>query len=72
MHPRLSAADYAASASGEGVTYAATQLAPDQVKYMFASDISKVYLVFEVACYPSAQANSAVRPYDFLVKTGTG
>jgi len=71
VHPRLSAADYAASASGEGVTYAATQLAPDQVKHMFASDISKVYLVFEVACYPSAQANAAVRPYDFLVKTGT-
>lgn len=70
VRPRLSAADYAASASAEGFTYAATQLSADLVKHIFASDISKAYVVLEVACYPSAQANAVVRPADFLVKTG--
>jgi hypothetical protein len=70
VRPRSSAADYAASASAEGVTYAATQLSPDQVKHLFTSDISKSYLVFEIAVYPSSQANAAVQPDDFLIRTG--
>jgi hypothetical protein len=68
---RASAADYAASASAEGVTYAATQLALDQVRHIFASDISKLYIVFEVACFPSAQAKVTAKPFDFLIKAGT-
>jgi hypothetical protein len=70
VRPRSSAADYAASASAEGVTYGATQLSPTEVKHLFASDITKSYLVFEVACYPTGQADAVVQPRDFLIKTG--
>lgn len=70
IRARPAAADYGASGSLEGVTYAASQVSPDQVKHIFASDISKSYLVFEVAVYPSQQANAQVEPEDFLVKAG--
>jgi hypothetical protein len=60
IRARSTAADYAASGYLEGVTYAASQVSPDQVKHIFASDISKSYLVFEVAVYPSQQANAQI------------
>ena len=52
FHARLVAVHVSA---GER-TYAASVLSSDQVKHLFASDISRKYVVFEVACYPQAGA----------------
>lgn len=70
VHPR-SPADYAVSAQLNGATFAASILSSDQVKHIFAVDISKGYVVVEVACFPGPNASVDVHPDDFLVKTGT-
>lgn len=71
LTPRSKPEDYAVRASGGETTYAGTLLTPDQVKHIFASDISKKYLVFEVACYPQAGAID-MHPDSFVVEAGDG
>ncbi len=69
VHPR-SPADYAVTAQLNGATFAASILSADQVKHLFAADISKSYVVIEVACFPGPNAYLDVHPDDFLVKAG--
>lgn len=70
VHPR-SPSDYAVSAQLNGATLAASILSSDQVKHIFAVDISKSYVVIEVACFPGPNTSLDVHPDDFLIKTGT-
>jgi hypothetical protein len=76
VHARATAADYAVSQQTNHATYAASLIPADQVKHLFPIDISKTYLVFEVACYPSqsgpvALNPVAVNPRDFLIKSAS-
>ena len=68
IHPRASAADYAASEQTKNATYAAAIVPASQVKHLFAVDISKTYTVIELACYPSQAGAATVDPTDFVVK----
>jgi hypothetical protein len=70
VHPRARASDYDAAQQRGSVTYAASVLSADQVKHIFATDISKSYLVFEVACYPSQPSQMHIDPEDFLIRAG--
>jgi hypothetical protein len=70
VHPRAGAGDYAAAQQSGKVTYAASVLSADQVKHIFATDISKSYLVFEVACYPSQASQMRIDSDDFLIRAG--
>lgn len=65
VHPRTRPADYAAVAQRKTATYAASVLSAEEVKHIFPIDISKTYLVFEIAYYPS-QA-SEIEPNNFLI-----
>jgi hypothetical protein len=71
IHARGAASDYAASQQTKTAIYAASLVPVDQVKHLFATDISKSYIVFEVACYPSHSGSANLDPDDFLVKAGT-
>jgi hypothetical protein len=70
IHPRPTPSDYAAAQQSGTVTYAASVLSADQVKHLFAVDISKSYLVFEVASYPAQGGSVKIDPEDFLIRTG--
>ncbi len=59
--------DYAAHVTVGGLTYAASLLSADQVKHVFASDISKKYIVLEVACYPGSGGSIELRPDSFTL-----
>jgi hypothetical protein len=59
--------EYAAHVSSGGRVYAATVLPADQVKHLFAFDISKNYVVVEVACYPGG-ASLNIEPDSFVAK----
>jgi len=63
--------EYAAHVSSGGRTYAATVLPADQVKHLFAFDISKSYVVVEVACYPGG-APLKIEPDSFVANGGKG
>lgn len=65
VHPRTRPGDYAAVAQRKTATYAASVLSAEQVKHIFPIDISKTYLVFEVACYPSH--TTEIEPDNFLI-----
>jgi hypothetical protein len=67
VHPRSSAAEYSVSRQDHGATYAASLVPASQVKHIFAADISKTYVVFEVACYPGDRKVD-IDPDNFLVK----
>ncbi|MBV9033875.1 MAG: hypothetical protein JO182_05225 [Acidobacteriaceae bacterium] len=71
IHPRSKPEDYAAhmQIQSHGMIIAATALSPDEVKHLFAFDISKNYVVFEVACYPEANGRLQLQADDFVVKT---
>ncbi|MDQ2840589.1 MAG: hypothetical protein M3Y72_06040, partial [Acidobacteriota bacterium] len=71
---RASANDYAAHVQVGDVTYAASLLSPDQVKHTFAFDVSKMYLVFEVAVYPGGSSTAPVPldPKGFVIGVGRG
>lgn len=58
--------DYAVHVEAGGRTFAASLLSADQVKHIFASDISRKYLVVEVACYPENGTSTELRPDSFL------
>jgi len=64
---RPAASDYAAKAQFQQATFAASLLPAKQVQHLFAFDISKSYLVFEVACYNEGPALKLSREA-FVVK----
>lgn len=72
VHPRATPDDYVAKAAGPNETYAASLIPVDQVKHLFAFDISGTYMVFEVACFPSLDRTSQVQPDDFVLKLPKG
>ncbi len=69
LHPRPTPADYATSRQSKLATYAASVIPADQVRHLFAVDISKTYVVLEVACYPGQPGAVTLDPTDFLIKT---
>lgn len=69
---RSTADDYTAHISVDGVTYAASLLSADQVKHAFAFDISKNYVVFEVAVYPQVPSSFNLDPDGFVVRSSSG
>lgn len=66
---RSSPDDYAAHLSANGVTYAASVLSPAEVKHAFAFDISKSYVVFEVAVYPQSSVRMDLDPDGFIARS---
>ncbi|MBV8817742.1 MAG: hypothetical protein JO022_05240 [Acidobacteriaceae bacterium] len=70
IHARPTAADYAASQTTPSATYAASVVPRDEVKHLFAVDISSTYLVLEVACYPSGPSPVTLSADNFLIKSG--
>ena len=68
---RSAPTDYAAHVEVGGVNYAASLLSADEVKHSFAFDISKTYVVFEVAVYPATtqKAPASLDPEGFVVQT---
>jgi hypothetical protein len=70
IQPRAGAEDYATKAQADGQIYAASLVPADRVKHLFAFDISKSYVVFEVACYSGDHPSAEVEPESFVVKTG--
>jgi len=71
VHPRPAPNDYSITQKTATATYAASLLSASEVKNLFAVDISKDYLVFEVACYPTPASTLSVHPDDFVIKTGS-
>lgn len=67
--PRGAPADYAVTLRTKNSSYAASLLPADEVKQIFAVDISKTYLVFEIACYPDPNGRVKIASDDFLLKT---
>ena len=69
IHPRSKPEDYAAHMQSNGLTIAASVLSPAELKHLFAFDISRDYVVFEVACYPENNGRLQLQNDDFVVKT---
>ena len=69
--PRSDAADYAARAEARGLKVAAEILSPDQVRNMFATDLSN-YIVVEVAVWPDAGKALDLSPVDFSLRLDGG
>ena len=67
VHPRSRPDNYAAHIQSNGLTIAARVVPPNEVKNLFAFDISKNYVVFEVACYPEANGRIQLQADDFVV-----
>ena len=67
--PRSTPADYKGHLTVAGVTYAASLVPADEVKRIFAFDISKSYVVFEVALYPQPNLTSDLNPDGFLARS---
>jgi hypothetical protein len=60
--------DYAAHVTVDGVTYAASLVPADTVKHVFAFDISKTYVVFEVAVYSNGGSALKLEPDGFVLR----
>ena len=71
LRPRATPADYPVFRQTAHATYAATLVPADQVRHLFSIDISKKYIVFEIAVYPSQTSATAVDPGDLLIKSGS-
>jgi hypothetical protein len=72
IRPRESSADYPARQKVSGVTVAAAVIPPDQVKKLFATDLSAGgYIVIEVAIHPEAGNEIDVSSGDFLLRVGS-
>jgi hypothetical protein len=69
-HPRAAPGDYAISQQTPSATFAASVVPRDEVKRLFAVDITSTYVVLEVACYPAASGSVTLAADDFLVKSG--
>ena len=65
---RSTAADYPAHVLVDGATYGAAVVPAAELKHIFAFDISKSYLVFEVAVYPGGASAVKLDPDGFVVK----
>jgi len=63
-----SASDYAAKAEFQKATFAASLVPSKQVEHLFAFDISKSFVVFEVACYADSNAAIKISREAFVVK----
>jgi hypothetical protein len=72
VHPRATPDDYAVKASGAGAIYAASLIPAEQAKQLFAFDISRKYLVFEIACFPKENQSVRIAADDFLIKRDKG
>src|ERR1700747_2672863 len=66
---RSSPGDYKAHITVAGASYAASVVPPDQLKHVFAFNISKDYVVFEVAIYPQPGSTIDLDPDGFLVRS---
>jgi hypothetical protein len=65
---RPAPSDYAANAKWQNTTFAVSLVPPKEVEHLFAFDISKSYLVFEVACYTEGVAGLTLSHNAFVVK----
>jgi len=65
---RPAASDYAAKAQWRNATFAASLIPSKQVEHLFAFDISKSFVVFEVACYADSNAALKISREAFVVK----
>ena len=65
---RPSASDYAARAQWQHATFAASLVPAKQAQHLFAFDISRSYLIFEVACYADDKASLKISRDAFVVK----
>lgn len=68
IHPRPNAQQYGASVRVPNATVAAAALSADEVKHSFTTDLSKGYVVLEVAVYPDRDGNVKISPEDFMLK----
>ncbi len=69
VRARSSPGDYAAQVTVAGITYAASLLPADEVKHLFAFDISKTYVVFEVAVFPRTISDFVLNADSFVVRS---
>lgn len=70
IRPRPAASDYPAQEHGTGLTIAAAVISPEQVRSMFATDLTRGYIVVELAVYPEAGQTVDLSPADFMLKIG--
>lgn len=68
IRPRIRVSDYAVQARNDRAVFAASVLPSAQVKQRFAYDISKSYVVIEVACYPGTPGPLSVHDGDFSIR----
>lgn len=66
---RSGPAEYTAQTTVSGVTYAASLIPPNEVKHLFAFDISKHYIVFEVAVYPATSSSIDLDREEFIARS---
>jgi len=70
VSPRGNPSDYAAHGDAKTSVLAATIVPPDQVKKTLSAEISKQYIVVEVAIYPNSGQTFDVERLDFALKAG--
>ena len=68
--PRGSAKDYPVQGQADSATIAAAIVPANQVSKMFSSEISKQYVVVEVAIYPEGGVPFDVQSGDFALRVG--
>ena len=68
--PRGSAKDYPVQGQADSSTIAAAIVPANQVSKMFSPDISKHYVVVEVAVYPEGNVPVNVQAADFALRVG--
>jgi hypothetical protein len=68
--PRANAKDYPARGQADAATIAAMVVPPNQVSRMFSPEVSKQYVVVEVAIYPAGGVPIDVQSSDFALRVG--
>ena len=68
--PRAASTDYPVHGPAESATIAAAIVPPNQVSKMFSPDISKDYVVVEVAIYPESGVPFDAHSADFSLRVG--
>ncbi len=68
--PRGASIDYPSHEGADSATIAAAVIPADQVKKMFSPEISKQYIVVEVAIYPDNGIPFDVKSSDFALRVG--
>ncbi len=66
--PRSSSSDYPAHQDTKNATIAAVRVTPEQLNRIFPSELSKRYIVLEVAIYPKNDAVLETPPMDFVLR----